>query len=412
MELTLTAKIRLYPTAEQALQFKAVTVAYQCLCNLVSQWYFDHHFAVARKDFNRDMYHQLRAISPTINSAMVQSTYRTVDARYRAVKTQLTQHPYRYDTGKKRRDGSAIWKSAKRDLDWLWRPIKFRRPQADYVRNINYSFVKQGTLISMNVLGERIKVAFNADYAKPLFDLHAKLGTAKLVQLKGHWFLHIPVTITVADWSALQNQHIVGIDRGLRQLMTTYDEQGKTKFYNGKQVAYTRKKYAYLRQQLQKAGTKSAKRHLKQLGQRENRWMSDVNHCLSKTLVAHYGADTLFVLEDLTNVSFDRTGNNRDFNRDLRSWPFYDLQTKLTYKAQQAGSAVLLVSPKYTSQRCPKCSQICKGNRNHELHQYHCHHCGFTTNDDRIAAINLYDLGKRYLIGDDQPKFELINGAD
>lgn len=155
-----------------------------------------------------------------------------------------------------------------RDLEWLWQPINFKRPQADYLRNINYSFVKQGTLLSLNVLGQRIKVPFNDQYTQSWFDQKAKLGTAKLVCLKGHWFLHIPVTLEVAEWQQDSNQHIVGIDRGLRQVMTVYDERGKTQFFNGKRVAYQRKKHAYLRAKLQSAGTKSAKRHLK-------KWLSE-----------------------------------------------------------------------------------------------------------------------------------------
>ncbi|MEE5989023.1 transposase, partial [Ligilactobacillus equi] len=77
----------------------------------------------------------------------------------------------------------------------------------------------------------------------------------------------------------------VGIDRGLRFLTTAYDEKGKTNFVSGKNIAYRRKKYAYLRSKLQAKGTKSAKRKLKRLAHQENRWMADINHCLSKTLV-------------------------------------------------------------------------------------------------------------------------------
>ena len=103
MNNIITAKVRLYPTAEQVKQFKAITIAYQKLCNVVSQWYFDHHFKVNRKQFNTEMYHILRQQIPELNSAMVQSVYRTVDARYQTVKTQLQQQPYRYrdvNTGK------------------------------------------------------------------------------------------------------------------------------------------------------------------------------------------------------------------------------------------------------------------------------------------------------------------------
>ena len=406
MQLTLTSKVRLYPTAEQARQFERVTVEYQRVCNLVSQWEFEKRFKANQKIFQKELYHQIRAES-SLNSLMVQSTYRTVEARYKAVRQQLFQHPYHFkdkNTGK--------WYQYGRDLNWLHKPIKFSRPQADYVRNLNYSFVKKGTLLSINVLGARIKVQYNSQYTQDWFSLNAKLGTAKLVQSCGHWFLHIPVTMNVTDWQKSSNQHIVGIDRGLRQIMTIYDECGRTKFFNGKRLAYQRHKYAYLRQKLQAAGTKSAKRHLKWLGQRENRWINDVNHQLSKTLVDYYGSDTLFVLEDLTNVTFERRYATKDATYDLHSWSFYDLAMKLTYKAHKKGSEVLTVSADYTSQRCPKCGQIRKNNRNHRLHLYKCDHCGFTTNDDRIGAMNLYDLGKQYIAGNEHPKFELTNVND
>lgn len=404
---SLTAKVRLYPTAEQSECFQNVAEQYEQVCNIVSEWYFDNHFKVNRKQFNHEMYHDLREKFPKLNSAMVQSTYRTVEARYKTVKTQLRQHPYHFKD-----INTNQWYRYKRDLSWLRKPIKFKRPQADYVRNLNYSFVQKGTKISLNVLGQRIKVAYNDQYTQDWFSHDAHLGTAKLVQAQGHWFLHIPVTLEIDEWTAKQNQHAVGIDRGLRQIMTTYDEHGRTKFFNGKQIAYQRRKYAYLRQQLQKAGTKSAKRHLKKLAQRENRWMSDVNHCLSKTLMNQYGDNTLFVIEDLQDVTFEREMPSKDRTRELHSWSFFDLENKLTYKAQMSHSQVVKVSAEYTSQRCPRCGQIRKESRNHQLHQYHCPYCGFTTNDDRIGAMNLYELGKQYLNGNEKPKFKLTNVDD
>lgn len=406
MENTITAKIRLYPTEEQAKQFKTVTIAYRELCNVVSQWYFNNHFKVNRKKFNAEMYHVLRQQMPELNSAMVQSVYRTVEVRYKTVKTQLRQQLYHYQdiyTGK--------WYQTYRTLEWLRKPIQFKRLQADYVRNINYSFVQKGTKISMNVLGKRIKVAFNSNYLD-FFNPNYKLGTAKLVQLKTHWFLHIPVTIQSDDWTKGNNRHVIGIDRGLRQIMTTYDEQGKTKFFNGRKVAYIRKKYYHLRKQLQSKGTKSAKRKLKKLGQKENRWMTDINHQLSKTLVDYYGKNSLFVFEDLTGVSFEKTMSNKEQTRNLHSWAFYQLEQFLTYKAHLNGSQVINVSAQYTSQRCPKCGQIKKENRNHYLHEYHCDACGFRTNDDRVGAMNIQELGKRYISGVKEPKFNLTNVTD
>ncbi len=46
----------------------------------------------------------------------------------------------------------------------------------------------------------------------------------------------------------------------------------------------------------------TVKRKIKSIGSRENRWMNDINHSITKALVDKYGENTLFVLEDLTNV--------------------------------------------------------------------------------------------------------------
>ena len=167
-----------------------------------------------------------------------------------------------------------------------------------------------------------------------------------------------------------------------------------------------RNKYKKLRAELQKRGTKSAKRRLKKIGQRENRWMADVNHRLSKALVNHYGKNSLFVLEDLTGVTFNTVKKRKKENRyEQNSWAFYQLEQFLTYKAQLNNSKVIEVSAEYTSQRCPKCGRINKDNRNHDLHLYQCDRCGYSTNDDRIASINIQYLGTEYVTGNPSPRF-------
>ena len=102
-----------------------------------------------------------------------------------------------------------------------------------------------------------------------------------------NWFFYISASKELPDYDKDQTQHVIGIDRGLRFLTVCYDEKGKTFFQTGEKVLQIRRKYKKLRQQLQAKGTKSAKRRLKRIGQRENRWMTDINHWLSKTLVDH-----------------------------------------------------------------------------------------------------------------------------
>ena len=123
-----------------------------------------------------------------------------------------------------------------------------------------------------------------ASHFRKYLDGSWTLGTAKLVELKGRWYLHIPVTKSVEVFQRENVRHVVGVDRGLRFLTVSYDEQGKTEFISGRKIAAKRHKFLKVRQQLQSKGTKSAKRRLKALSGRENRWMSDVNHRISKTL--------------------------------------------------------------------------------------------------------------------------------
>ena len=165
-----------------------------------------------------------------------------------------------------------------------------------------------------------------------------------------------------------------------------------------------RQRYKKLRTRLQFKGTKSAKRVLKRINQRENRWMSNENHRLAKTLVDRYGTNTLFVLEDLTGIRFATEQVPKDRRYEQVSWPFYQLEQFLTYNAAAVGSHVLKVAPDYTSQRCPQCGTIDKRQRDREHHEYRCV-CGFVANDDQAAAMNIQQLGTRWLAGTAKPRY-------
>lgn len=399
-DLTKTIKLRIHVTPEQEALFRQMTEQYRQACNFVSQYIFDNQFDLAYQSLNRKLYSDLRRLFG-LKSQLAQSSIKTTIARYKTVKQQLFQKPYKY------KDEHGNWQRIPKTLEWLWKPVFFRRPQTDLVRNRDYSFVDDGQVLSINTLGKRTKCTFESEHFAEYIDGSYQLGTAKLVELKGLWYLHIPVTKAVEDFQKENVRHVVGIDRGLRFLTVSYDEQGKTEFVSGKKIAAKRHKFQEVRRQLQSKGTKSAKRRLKVISGRENRWMADVNHRISKTLVQKYGNDTLFVLEDLTGVSFEESNLSRTTkqNYDLRSWSFYQLEQFLTYKARENRSEVLKVSARYTSQRCPKCGTIRKANRDHHKHLYRCQ-CGYQSNDDRIGAMNIKFLGTMWISGDNNPRYE------
>ena len=187
-----------------------------------------------------------------------------------------------------------------------------------------------------------------------------QLGTAKLVNKHGKYYLHIPVTYDVEETSLSDICNVVGIDRGINFVVATYDSQHKSKFVRGKKIKQKRTNYSKLRKELQMRHTSSSRRRIKAIGQQENRWMQDINHQVSKALVENNPKHTLFVLEDLSGV---RNAAKRVRTKDRYasvSWSFYDLEQKLIHKAKQNRSTVIKVDPHYTSQCCPVCVDILK----------------------------------------------------
>ena len=405
MEQTVNIKVKLNILEPNGgMKFSKTMEQYRLACNYISKYLFDNHFPLNKNEVQKAIYNTIRE-KFNLKSQMTISCIRGVIARYKTVKAQMKRNSYKYqdiNTGE--------WYRETRDLTWLQKPITFNRPQVDLQRNRDWSYLSNGQL-SINTLDGRVKVNPVCHGFDQYFDGTWKFGLAKLLKTGGKWYLHISATKTVANFDNQTVKHVVGIDRGLRFLATTYDEQGKTVFFDGKAVMRKRAKYQKLRAKLQAKGTKSAKRRLKKLSGRENRWMNDVNHRLSKTLVQKFGANTLFVLEDLTGVSFERTDLPKVLRNQNKSWAFYQLEQFLTYKAHLNNSEVIEVSAKYTSQRCPKCGTIKKSNRNHDLHEYHCSNCGYRSNDDRLGAMNIQLLGTQYISGEAQPKFELTTNA-
>ena len=362
MQVTLTSKVQIMPDEESKDLLVRTVHAYTSACNFVSA----HVFAsqeTRKQRIHDELYREIRTRFG-LRSQMAESVIRTVTAKYKALSS--SNEP--------------------------WKIIRFSKPQYDLVWNRDYSL--KGEVFSVNTLSGRRRMHF----AKPASSLDGKFGTAKLVHRHGKFYLHIPVTHEVPEVSDDRLTDVVGIDRGIRFLAAAYDSSGKTTFFSGAEVKAKRAHYKALRKELQRVGTPSSRRRLKAIGQRENRWINDVDHCISKALAGSYPGGTLFVLEDLTGI---RKATERVKTSDRYvsvSWPYYDLEQKLIYKAAMRGQKVINVDPAYTSQTCPKCGRRDKTSRDKRLHLFRCTGCGYTSNDDRIAAMNLYCMGNEYLV--------------
>lgn len=367
---TITAKIKILVNPSDKQVLCETMKAYSDACNYVSEYIYKNR-NLSRFSVQNDTYYQIRNIYG-LRSQMAISCIRTVIAKYKT-----------------------IFKTQK---EWI-KPF-FRSPQLDLVWNRDYSLNSKNDIFSVNTLKGRIKASFLKNGFEQYFVENCKFGTARLVNKHGMFFLYIPVTYEISELQKTDVSNVVGIDRGIRFLATTYDSKGKTVFYDGNTVIQKRIHYLNLRRQLQQIGTPSARRRKKAIGKRENRWMQDVNHCISKALVTSNPEGTLFVVEDLSNIRSVTKSLSPKHRYVSVSWSYYDLEKKLYYKALKNHQLVEKVNPAFTSQTCPKCGHTERGNRIKKKHLFCCKNCGYKSNDDRIGAMNLHRMGIELLVPD------------
>lgn len=365
IEITITSKMQIYPTNEQIEILNTTMFQIRKALNYISKYIFDNN-CLNQSKINADTYYYLREIY-NLKSQMAQSCMKTSIAKYKTNKSN--GHDFSL--------------------------VQFKNLEYDLVWNRDYSLNKD--IFSINSLQGRLKIPYETKGMEKYFDGSYSFGTAKLVYKHNKYFLLIPMTKDYPQTTPFEINKIVGIDLGINFLATTYDSYGKTTFYNGRHIKAKRGHYKVLRKQLQECGSKSAKRRIKSIGSRENRYVNDINHTITKALVDKYGANTLFVLEDLTNVRTATEKVNINNRYVSVSWSFYQFRQLLEYKTQMNNSMVIVVNPKYTSQTCPKCGHIEKANRDKKTHIFKCKNCNYQSNDDRIGAINLWRKGIEYI---------------
>lgn len=130
-------------------------------------------------------------------------------------------------------------------------------------------------------------------------------------------------------------------------------------------------------------GYKRKNKKLLSLSEKERNFRDTYNHKLSSYIVrmAEKHDCGLIQLENLENF------NPKDVF--LKNWAYYDLQQKITYKAQEKGIEVVKVEPRYTTRRCSECGAINMEVDNTSIHEWVCPACGTKHNRDYNAAKNI-----------------------
>lgn len=245
----------------------------------------------------------------------------------------------------------------------------------------NYNIWFDRREVSLLTVSGRVKTFFHLpEWFKQYISWRRK--SAELIIRKNKVYLCAVFQKDIESFQQLENPVILGIDRGINKIAVCSDNT----FFNGN-INKVTQKYQRLRQQLQKKNTKSAKRHLKKVSLKENRFRKDINHCISKQIVESLPKNSIIILEDLKKIR-QRARLNKRGRRKLHNWSFYQLEQFLAYKAEAQGIKIDYIDARYTSQKCSKCGHISRSNRKSQA-VFKCVKCNFSLNADLNASRNI-----------------------
>lgn len=345
MSQTVTVKIKLLPTKEQALTLTEMSKTYISTINdLVSEM-------VKEKKNTKKTSKNIDVSLPS------------------AVKNQAIK------------DAKSVFKKAKK-TKFETVPV-LKKPMCIW-NNQNYSFDFTHIYLPIMIDGKAKKTPIRAllvDKDNRNFNLlKQKLGTLRITKKSNKWVAQISVTIPTVKKTGVK---VMGVDLGLKVPAVAVTDDEKVRFFgNGRENKYKKRKFRSVRKALGKKKKLNAIRNSKN---KEQRWMKDKDHKISRAIVnfAKENKVSVIRLERLANIR-QTTRTSRKNEKNLHTWSFYRLSQFIEYKANLEGIEVEYVNPAYTSQTCPRCSEKNKA----QDRKYKCK-CGFEKHRDIVGAMNI-----------------------
>ena len=279
------------------------------------------------------------------------------------------------------KDAKSVFKKAKKTK---FETVPVLKKTMCIWNNQNYSFDSTHISLPIMIDGKTKKTPIRAllvdkDH-RNLDLLKHKLGTLRITKKSGKWMAQISVTIPTSQRTGMK---IMGVDLGLKVPAVAVTDDEKVRFFgNGRQNKFKKRKFRSVRKKL---GKKKNLPAIRQLNNKEQRWMLDQDHKVSRAIVDFAKEKNISVirLEQLANIR-QTTRTSRKNEKNLYTWSFYRLSQFIEYKAKLEGIKVEYVNPAYTSQTCPKCSEKNKA----QDRKYKCK-CGFEKHRDIIGAMNI-----------------------
>jgi putative transposase len=372
-----TVQVRLMPTRAQAAALADTLRA----CNAAASWLSErmHTARVSRKfEVQKRFYTELRKRFGLAAQPAIRVIGKAVDA-YTTLRANLTAGNYGPPGSDRRRK---VERS----------PIVFRMAagQPFDARCLSWQLGdagREGTVSIWTVAGRLRHLRIVGDPGQLALLRSQPIRETDLICRDGVWLLH--AVIDRPESAPLEPVNgFLGVDLGIVNIASTCDGDRMS----GSRLNRYRKRQQRIRKRLQAKKTSSARRLLKKRRRTEQRFAADVNHHISKRIVAEAERTGRGIaVEQLTGIR-GRVRLRKPQRATLHSWAFAQLGRYLAYKAEQAGVVFVQVDPAYTSQECHCCGWIEKKNRRSQA-SFACGRCGFVGHADHNAACNIARRG-------------------
>ncbi len=182
----------------------------------------------------------------------------------------------------------------------------------------------------------------------------------------------------------------VGIDVGLNSFAVDSDGAvvENPRFYEHSLGKIKKLQQSIARKKRFSQNWKKAKNRLEKVYDHVTNQKKDFLHKLSRQYVDTYAT---ICVEDLNIKYLKEKGKSRGLRRSIHDASWGRFYSYLAYKAESAGTNLVKVDPRNTSQMCSNCGSIVKKTLSERVHE--CPYCGFVADRDYNAAVNIHRVG-------------------
>jgi putative transposase len=230
--------------------------------------------------------------------------------------------------------------------------------------------------------------------------IEGKLKTCTVRKMPtGKWFACFSVEIEDIPLPPRKDGSVVGIDVGLESFATLSNGEkiANPRFFREEEKALA--KAQSKRDKLPKGSLsrRKATKVVERIHERITNRRNDFANQVSRQLVNRFG---VIVFEDLDILNMLK---NHCLAKSISDVAWNMLVKATESKAAYAGSKVVLVDPRNTSQMCSRCGLIVKKDLSERVHS--CSECGLSMDRDLNAAITILRLGMQSLRKSDRSPF-------